>query len=77
MTDQPLEYAPPQPRPRRGRRRRRLVIAGCVAAVVLAGGGAAYAMSGRSGPSYRLATVQTGSLTQTLLSAGTISRSTS
>ena len=49
-----------------------MVIAGCLAAVVLAAGGAAYAMSGSSGPSYRLASVETGSLTQTLMSAGTI-----
>lgn len=53
-------------------RSRRGLLVGGVAVVVLAGGGVAYAMSGDSGPQYRLATVTRTTVEQTVDESGTV-----
>lgn len=58
---------------RRNRRRRARLVAFAAVIIVAAGGGLAWAMSGPSGPSYRTASVQVASVTQTLDSVGTVS----
>jgi multidrug efflux pump subunit AcrA (membrane-fusion protein) len=63
-------------RSRRRRIRRRRAVAIAVGVLVLAGGGAvALAAAGDSGPSLRVATVQRGSVTQTVESSGTVTSS--
>lgn len=53
-------------------RTRRGVLAGGAAVVVLAGGGVAYAMTGGSGPAYRLASVVRADVQQTVEESGTV-----
>lgn len=52
--------------------RRIRLVGAIVTALLIAGGGAAWAMSGSSGPSYRTATAQLASITQTLNSVGVV-----
>lgn len=53
-------------------RTRRGVLVGGAAVVVLAGGGVAYAMTGGSGPAYRLASVVRADVQQTVEESGTV-----
>ncbi|HJQ42389.1 MAG TPA: efflux RND transporter periplasmic adaptor subunit [Jatrophihabitantaceae bacterium] len=56
----------------RPRSARKVVAVGVGAAVVVGGGGAALALTGSSGPDYRLATVMRGTIAQTVSTTGTI-----
>ena len=58
---------------RRGRRKRIIIVGVAAVAAVAIGGGVAMAMTSSSGPSYRLASVTRGSVTQTVTSVGTVS----
>lgn len=76
-----IDPSPKEPtsaqRRRSARRRRRIVVAGVVAAAVLiAGGAGAYALANPSGPEYRTATAQTGTVTQQTSGTGSIGSAT-
>lgn len=58
---------------RRTRRTRRLIVGGTTIVIVLAAGTTAWALTGGSGASYRIATAGAGSVQQVLTTTGTIS----
>jgi HlyD family secretion protein len=60
------------PNIRLGRHARRWAIVAAIVVVFAGGGATAWAMTGPSGPGYRIATVARSNVTQTLLSTGTI-----
>ncbi|MBD3780803.1 MAG: biotin/lipoyl-binding protein, partial [Micrococcales bacterium] len=67
------------PRPSRRPRRHRRVVAGGVAgalALLLAGGGVALALTRTSGPGYRTATAEPGTVDQTVDTTGTVASAT-